>query len=176
MHVDRRFPGGVSVVASIAREAGRELSVSLVLFTNITRYVQMADPKGKGAAARARFVSQRNGTNNWQPSEFININLNEQEDVDKAEAIPNYDTLLALLTEEVENGYKFTLKWDERGNCMSVFMQNTDVEHENGGLILTGRGGTAASALRECIYCHRNILQGEWARANSRKRGPEDAF
>lgn len=136
----------------------------------------MADPKNKGAEARARYASGRRGASGFTQSEFINVNLNEAENADKTEAIPTYDALLNLINEEVENGYKFTIKWDERGSCVSVFMQPTAEDQENSGFILTGRGGTAASALRECIYCHRTVLQGDWQSARSRNGRVSDDF
>lgn len=136
----------------------------------------MSDPKNKGAEARARFASGRRGGGNWEQSEFVNVNLNEAENADKSEVIPSYEALFDLINEEVENGYKFTTKWDERGNCVSVFMQPVDSTSENYGFILTGRGGTVAAALRECVYCHRIVLQGNWQTANSRNGRQRDDF
>lgn len=136
----------------------------------------MADPKNKGAEARARYAAARRGSNGFVQSEFINVNLNDVENADKHNEIPDYGALFDMINEEIENGYKITAKWDERGNCVSVFMQPTSEEHENAGFILTGRGGTAASALRECIYCHRTVLQGNWQNARTRNSRPSDDF
>lgn len=134
------------------------------------------DPKGKGAEARARYASGRSGRTGYEQAEFINVNLNDAENDDKTVAIPSYDVLLNLWQEEIENDYKFTVKWDERNACFSAFMQSTNPEAENAGFILSARGGTPASALRECLYCHRIVLQGNWQNARMRNSRQSDNF
>jgi len=135
----------------------------------------MADPKNKGAAARARYAAQSNGRSAWQPAEFVNVNLTDSENEQKRVWCPDYTELFNLLNEEIENGYKFTVKWDERGACCSCFMQHTDDEHENGGLILSARASTPSGAIRDVLFSSRVILGGNWRDAVVQRRDSRES-
>lgn len=138
----------------------------------------MADPKNKGAEARARYAAGRAKGGGYNDVEFININLTDAQNEDKAVLIPDYQAVFNRVQEEVENGYRFTVKWDERGNCVACFMQCIDPQHDNAGFILAGRGRTASSALRECLYIHSHVLGANWQEAARKHSGRtyEDDF
>lgn len=123
------------------------------------------DPKNRGAEARARYAANRNGSNSWQPSEFINVNLTDAENKAKRAWCSDYAELFLMLHEEIENGYKFNCKWDERGSCSAVFMQSASDEGPNAGYILTGRASTISGAFREVLFIHRQLLGGNWSDA-----------
>lgn len=69
-----------------------------------------------------------------------------------------------LVFDVVESGYKFSLNCDKKsGAYLAAFSCNT-ADAPNYGLILTGRGRTAASATIALLYRHIHLCpNGEWA-------------
>lgn len=98
-------------------------------------------------------------------SEFINIELNNNQTADYRAWRGDTDTVFTVLDEAVNSGYKVSLKYDDYSSSFAVFMFPPP-GNDNTGYILTGRGGTAYRALGECLYKHHVIFAGTWLDAS----------
>lgn len=98
----------------------------------------------------------------FKPAKFLNITLTP-EDKERIKATNPYtadfdDSLQRLLGQ----GYKLSIKFDERNDAFVSWIIAPD-GGENKGYILPGRGSTALKAIRQALYIHHVILQGLWA-------------
>lgn len=116
---------------------------------------QMAARKGKKTPARA--TAPR-----WNDSLFVQYELNDAQLTQLKGMDNDGDTLLDAVLEEVDNGYKFTIKFDTFSEAYACWMLPDSAEHINTGLILSGRGSTPAKALKQLLYKHRVCLDGDW--------------
>lgn len=116
--------------------------------------------KRKPKTSRPKKQAQRQ---DWAQAEFIRLELTDAQKTEARQWVSGHSELLTLADEVIENGYKFTVKYDDYNNCVAVFLQPADGEHENAGYILTGRGSTVASSLREVLYKHFVALSGDWS-------------
>lgn len=61
-----------------------------------------------------------------------------------------------------ESGYRVTLKYDAFSRSHAAFLQSIDPDGPNQGLILTGRGSRAFTALAELCYKHYILFDTAW--------------
>lgn len=114
--------------------------------------------KSRKSNRQNRARNEREGRNN----PFINIHLSQQEKEDKNTWCPNRDGIWDWLDVAAEAGYTVSCRWDEYNTCFGAFMRTADEESINYDLVLTGRGGTCAGALRELLFCHNVLLAENW--------------
>lgn len=101
---------------------------------------------------------------------FINYDLTESERAACKKWCVLLDDLDAAMVRAVEEGYRLSLKWDTFSECHAAFMLRSDEEKLNAGYILTGRGSTSAKALRQMLFKHFMLFEGDWgAWAKARK-------
>lgn len=113
--------------------------------------------KSKGTSPRVDKAPRFN------QSQFIQYELDDAQQKEcKAWQLAELDLFMAV-QEEVDNGYKFSVKWDTYGECYSAFMQPAADGHRNSGCILTGRGSTAYKAVKQLLYKQRFCLQDDWS-------------
>jgi len=104
------------------------------------------------------------GTGMFRKAEFINLELTEDQRKQlKSQPLDLEDADDALLKLN-EAGYGLKLKWDEYSEAFAAFLQTDDEESENYGFILTGRGSTPLKALKQLLYKHFVMTEGEWWR------------
>jgi hypothetical protein len=99
-------------------------------------------------------------------SEFINLELDKETTVIYRQWREDAANVLDIWTEEVESGYRFSIKYDEYSASCACFMFPPDGDI-NSGYILTGRGGSPFRAISECLYKHRELFRGSWLNAAS---------
>lgn len=109
----------------------------------------------------------------WRPATFVSVTLTD-EDRAAIKAAPNSfesvdDTLIALITD----GYKFTLKLDAYNQCFACYMAAPE-KSANQNCILTGRGSSPLRAVKQAVYMHRVVLDGDWPDVNEPKRASFD--
>jgi len=113
------------------------------------------------------------GKGQQRDSEFVNRELSPDETM----ALREWRTDLAAVDltwrEMLEDGYKFTIKFDDYSSSFVCFVFPSEGS-DNSGFILAGRGGTGYRALSEAIYKHTELLGGEWGRGVSSVDGPND--
>jgi len=121
--------------------------------------------KVEAARASARAAKQRRQAQ--AGSEFVNLELSKEQKLELRSTFDDLDTLGEALTDLLSDGTKVTCKYDERNSCAVAFAFAAE-DSSNAGYILTGRGRDATRALRELVYKHRVILDGEWAQYHNR--------
>lgn len=105
---------------------------------------------------------------------FINYELNKEEkELLKRDFVPKFETGTALnaLTQE---GYTVTLRYDQHTKAFACWVYHMTPEHENGGLILTGRGSLANSALIEVAFKHFVLFDKVWP--NAERNAPNKSW
>jgi len=108
-------------------------------------------------------------------SEFINYELDKEQTAAYREWRDDFENVLNIVTELIEEGYRVTIKFDDYSSSCAVFLI-PPAEGENDGYILTGRGSTAYRALSEAMYKHSDVFRGTWsvgAKPGSLDRDPD---
>jgi len=110
--------------------------------------------RGEGRGGQAN--NRRNND-----SEFVDLELSTKEKaalkewgLDPIDLDAEFEGLLA-------DGTKVTFREDARNRCMVAFAFAGE-SSPNIGYILTGRGASVSRALRQLLYKHSVLLQGDW--------------
>jgi hypothetical protein len=114
-------------------------------------------PTGKKAEPRTATAPRFNN------AQFVQLELTDEQ----AKTLKATGTTAEQIFEEMErmidDGYKFTIKYDSYGDCTGVWCQTTIEGSENSGYILTGRGSSAFKALKQLMYKHHVLCEQRWS-------------
>jgi len=102
-------------------------------------------------------------------AEFINLELDAKHKPEFHAFRKDLESVNLVFTEMLEDGYKLSCSYDNRNECLAAYAFPSD-EHDNAGYILTGRGGTALSALAELLYKHSVLMDRNWPAFAERSR------
>lgn len=108
-----------------------------------------------------------------EKDEFVRLEVTEEHKPDLLAFRADTEQVLEALQREIENGYKFTFRWDDYSSSPAVFMFPGD-DSDNRGYILSGRGSTVYRALSETLFKHLFLLRGVWGAGQSRRAGADD--
>lgn len=89
---------------------------------------------------------------------FINITLSDEDKaIIKATA---YDMAewSADIDKWIDNGFKFTFSDDSYNHCFQVIGTRQQSDHEDFGILLTGRGSTAIKAFKQWVYIQTRLI------------------
>lgn len=77
--------------------------------------------------------------------------------------------LLLRLEKYLEDGYKFTLSWDDYNSCISASLFDTDSKRPTGGYILSAKHVDMVVALTTLVHLHEIVYPDGWdvERANT---------
>jgi len=95
-------------------------------------------------------------------SRFVSVDLTVKQKADLKARFQSSDEIFEWLFKMVEEGYKFTLKWDDWNNAHACFIYPDDETMANAGYVLCGRGSTPRGALSGALYRHYIIFEGVW--------------
>lgn len=103
-----------------------------------------------------------NGKNNSSQSyEFVNVSLSRSEQAAveswSTETSPDYGIILDDL---ISNGYSIKISWSDYNDCFTASLSCSDKDDPNYLKILTGRAGSAYSALDVLLYKHLVFCEG----------------
>jgi len=70
--------------------------------------------------------------------------------------------VFALVSEQTEAGYRFSLGWDDYNLAQMCSVTTKDRENTNAGWVLVGRGSTAERALYQALFKHLIVAKGDW--------------
>lgn len=114
-----------------------------------------------------------NGQPAWRPGEFISVSLTP-DDIARIKATPlDAERIDDSLTALIHDGYKVSVKHDQMHQCYACYVVGPE-QGVNRGAILTGRGSTPMKAMRQALYIHHVVLEGDWPNVNERARGEID--
>ena len=106
-------------------------------------------------------------------SEFINLELTVEQTTAYRIWREDPEVVFDYWGKLIEEGYRVNTKWDSYNDCCAAFII-PDADGDNGGFILTGRGGTPYRALSEALFKHVEVLRGEWSNSGSKRGRPDD--
>lgn len=102
-------------------------------------------------------------TERFNDLKFINYELTVEERAACKAWIEDLNDLDNYTRAANEEGYRFSLKYDERSKAYACFMSAYgDAAKINGGFMNTGRGSSPFKALRQVLYKHLVIFDKEW--------------
>lgn len=76
--------------------------------------------------------------------------------------MPSFDEIDDALLKLCEEGYRVTLRYDDRSEAFACWVNPTGEDHPNNGLTLSGRGSSPLRALKQALYIHQ-LFEGDWA-------------
>lgn len=99
----------------------------------------------------------------FEPAEFINVPLSAEQKAELRAWLPDFGEIDDALLKTCESGYKITLRFDDRNECFACWLSPVDPGNANTGLILSGRGSTPLKAVKQALYIHNRLFEGDWA-------------
>jgi len=118
----------------------------------------------KGAAQPRSTKAER-----WNEARFVQLELTDEQAKSLKATQVSADEIFAQMEKMIDDGYKFTIKFDGYGDCIGAWCQAATPDGPNSGIILTGRGSSAAKALKQLLYKHHVLLDGDWSVAAERR-------
>jgi len=97
----------------------------------------------------------------FKPASFVNITIDASTKSLIKSAPFDVERLDSGLLNLLRDGYKVTLRFDERNDCYACWIVAPD-NSPNKGAILSGRGSTPAKAAKQALYIHYVMLEGIW--------------
>lgn len=90
---------------------------------------------------------------------FLNIDLTDEDrSIIKSTKYDSAEWLVDL-DKWVDSGFKFTFGYDDYNHCFQCIGTRSDKEHEDYGILLTGRGSTAVKSFKQWIYIQTRLIQ-----------------
>lgn len=120
-----------------------------------SRQIEYEKHRGSKPAPQRRDRSDQRDT-------FVRLELTKEELVTYRKWREDVPTWLDILDRMVQDGYKFTIRWDDYSTSPAVFIFPSE-DSDNRGFILSGRGGSVAKALSEALFKHSVLLEGDWS-------------
>lgn len=96
---------------------------------------------------------------------FVNLELSVDEKPDVMRLAASPEDVWSELLEMVASDYKLTVSYDGNRSVWNVSLTCRSVADRNGGLTLTGRGGSFIGAAASLVYKHVHILKRDWSQA-----------
>ena len=125
--------------------------------------------KNRGGAPRTRTYNAREDRD-----EFVRLELTEADKKVLSTYCTTLDELDAALEGLIDDGYKLSLKYDDYSKSVACFAFPPE-SSENAGYILTGRGRYPSRAIRQLVYKHHAMLEGDWAGAQRERQADDSA-
>jgi hypothetical protein len=94
--------------------------------------------------------------------QFINYNLTDEQKKAVREWNLSLDQLSQGTMQLVDEHFKVTLKYDDYSKAYACFVNPDGPEHPFTGWILTGRGSSPLKALKQALYIHFTVFEGNW--------------
>lgn len=63
----------------------------------------------------------------------------------------------------IQEGHKITTSYDNYGDCYTTSIVPTADSKTNQGYILTGKGSTPLKSVKQAIYIHVQVFNGDWS-------------
>lgn len=89
---------------------------------------------------------------------FINYTLTEDDKATIKRIEFDSDDVLSWLDKVIDSGFKLTFSYDDYSHANMCVGTRQDKEHEDFGILLSGRGSTPAKAFRQWLYLKDSII------------------
>lgn len=104
----------------------------------------------------------RNKQDAFKQAQFVNYTLSKSEVARLRKWFTEHFNDRDWLSDVTQDGYKISFSFDERTKTSACWFIPRDPDGENGGMILSGRGGNPTSALVECVFKHCILFDKRW--------------
>jgi hypothetical protein len=109
----------------------------------------------------------------FKPNQFVNVTITAIEQAAIKAANFDLPTMDESLNALFSDGYKLSLRYDERNDCFCAWLIGA-VGSANVGLTLTGRGSTVSKSIKQLLYIHHVMLEKDWLEGGDIQRGVLD--
>jgi len=99
----------------------------------------------------------------YELPKFVSCELTDAERDKCKNNLVEPNELLETVSDLVGNGYKITVSYDNRSDCVSAFLTGTPGQRTNKGLALSSRAPDAQGALTVLFFKHFEKLKENWA-------------
>lgn len=108
--------------------------------------------------------SRKPSANNPAFRGFVNINLTDEDKAIIKSTKYDLSDYVTDLDKWIDNGFKFTFSADDYNHCFQVVSARQDREHEDAGILMSGRGSTAIKAFKQWIYIQTRLVgESTWS-------------
>lgn len=89
---------------------------------------------------------------------FLNVSLTDEDKAILKSTKYDMAEWSADIDKWIENGFKYTFSHDDYNHCFQVIGQRSDKDHEDFGIMLSGRGSTAVKAFKQWVYIQTRLI------------------
>lgn len=93
---------------------------------------------------------------------YIPVYLNEAMKTAIRSKPGNSEAYIAKLERWVEDGYRFSINWDEQNECCVLSLYDLDARRQTGGYILSARHAEFHVAFDTLVYLHETVYADGW--------------
>lgn len=95
---------------------------------------------------------------------FIECELDSEERLACRLWIDTAEQLLEMLQQLADDKYTLKVSWEPKNECYAAYISGHWMQNKpDARWTLSGRGSTASNAIRQALYKHYAILQGDWS-------------
>jgi hypothetical protein len=104
---------------------------------------------------------------------FINVPLTDEHKAQIKAWTMDLAEFDSLMTKLIEEGIRVTIVYDDFNQCFSTTLAQKDDKHRNAPYLLSGKGSTPLKSVRQALFIHWKLLDGDWATYSQSKIRPE---
>lgn len=104
---------------------------------------------------------------------FVSYTLSKEQKAELKKSTFTFDQMDSEMLRLAEAGYKITFRDDDYNSCKACWLIPTGDNHDNAGMILSGRGSTPLKALKQAMYIHYQVFDGQWGEWRNEERGED---
>jgi len=112
-------------------------------------------------------------TPNFPQATFVSYTLSEDQRKELKKTLFSFDEIDSQMLKLLEEDYKITFRPDTFNKCHACWLIPAGDKHSNAGMILSGRGSTPLKALKQALYIHYQIFDGEWGAWRDTSKGED---
>lgn len=108
----------------------------------------------------------------YSPPQFVKRRLSDKELEAAKAAADNYSDVGEIVSQMIDESYKFSASHDTWGGGVQVFMTPSDPDSPNMGMTLSARAPNLISAVAVLCYKHYTLFAQMWPREDDGNKGP----
>lgn len=110
--------------------------------------------------------SSKNSGDNRNLPDFVSCELSDEQKKHVKAHLPAMDQALDSVDRFVRDGYKLSIRFEDRSMAYAVWLTGPEKDSTNSGLVLSARGPSLVAALGVLLYKHFEVLQEDWTSAD----------
>lgn len=110
----------------------------------------------------ARQANNSRSGDDYVLPKFIQCDLTDKEKDYCRENLADWDKIAETIEDWAGDGYKLTISYDNRSECLSGFLTATDGQRTNKGYAISSRAPTVQGVITVLMFKHFEKLKGVW--------------